>query len=160
MENVKKYRVELDAEKHPILCEEAEYLYFKELNSTENIVSLCNSIYHLEHAAEEHVVMLAVNLKGKALGLFEVSHGSVSHSFCNAREIYMRALLVGASAIFLIHNHPSGEPDFSESDQKCSRHLKNAGQIVGINLLDFIVIGDNSRYVSEAEIKRTDLYTV
>lgn len=151
MENVKKYRVELDAEKHPVLCEEAEYLYFKPMNETQNIVDLCDSIYHLSDAAEEYVIMIAVNTKGKVLGIFEISHGSVSQSMCGAREIYLRALIVGASAICLVHNHPSGDPMFSESDINCYRHVKKAGQIIGIALLDFIIIGDKGRYLSEME---------
>ena len=51
--------------------------------------------------------MIALNIKCKILGMFEISHGTACHSFCEPREIFMKALLCGASNIILAHNHLS-----------------------------------------------------
>ena len=119
MDIVKKYRLELDADKHPALCIEEEYKYPNRITNPKTAVKLCNTVYRWEYAAEEHLVMIAINAWGKVLGTFEVSHGTVMQSICNAREIYLRALLVGASGVILIHNHPSGNPEFSRDDMLC-----------------------------------------
>lgn len=146
METIKKYRLELDADKHPILCQEAEYLCAHQLNKPEKVVELCNSIYRLKNMAEEYVIMLATDVQGRILGVFEVSHGSANQSMCNAREIYIRAVAVGASGVFIVHNHPSGSPDPSEDDLKCAKKLKEAGYLIGISMIDFIIIGDGCSF--------------
>lgn len=146
METIKKYRLELDADKHPVLCKEAEYLYARSVNNPDEVVKLCNSIYRLQYLAEEYVVMMAINTQGKILGIFEISHGTVAQSMCNVREIFVRSLVVGASAIFVIHNHPSGNPNPSSDDLKCANKLKEAGNLMGIKLLDFIIVGNDDYY--------------
>lgn len=146
METIKKYRLELDAERHPVLCKEAEYLCARRLNNPDEVVALCNSIYRLQHMAEEYVIMLATDVQGRILGVFEVSHGSANQSMCNAREIYIRAVAVGASGVFIVHNHPSGYMNPSEDDLKCARKLKDAGTLLGIKLVDFLIIGNKDFY--------------
>lgn len=156
MNTIKKYRLELDAEKHPVLLIEEEYKYQDRVTTPEMAAKLCNLIYRLEYAAEEHLVMLALNAGGRVLGVFEISHGTVLQSICNAREIYLRALLVGASSIILVHNHPGGNLFFSKSDLLCSRKIKKAGELIGIVLQDFIIICENGSYLSESEMLETD----
>lgn len=154
METIKKYRLELDAERHPLLVIEAEYLYTKRLDNPEEAVQLCNSIYRLQYMAEEHVIMIAVDVKGRILGIFETSHGLISQSMCNTREIFVRALAVGASGIFVLHNHPSGDMGPSMEDLQCANRLKKAGFILGIKLIDFLIIGTDGFYSWMEELNR------
>lgn len=146
METIKKYRLELDAERHPVLVKEAEYLCARRLNNSDEVVALCNSVYRLQYMAEEYVIMIAADVQGRVLGIFEVSHGSVNQSMCNARELYERALVVGASGIIVVHNHPSGYVNPSKDDLVCAEKLKKAGNLMGIKLLDFIIIGNDDYY--------------
>ena len=69
--------------------------------------------------------------------------GTVDHAPLYTREVVKRALELGASAIILVHNHPSGDPTPSEGDIKITREVKEAVEKLGIVLHDHIVIGRN-----------------
>lgn len=110
------------------------------------MVSMMKDVYGLHRLAEEYVYMVAVNTKGKALGVFNISHGLVNVSLIGAREVYMRALLIGACSIFVCHNHPSGDPSPSKEDITVTEKLKKAGEMIGVMLLDHIIIADGGYY--------------
>lgn len=85
------------------------------------------------------------------MGIFELSHGTVNSSLITPREVYMKALLCGASTIVLAHNHPSGDPTPSELDINAMERIKDAGDILAIPLMDFIVCGDNCYYSAKEQ---------
>ncbi len=114
------------------------------------IAEIMRNIFNLDYAAEEYLYMIAVNTKCSPLGFFEVSHGTVNASLINPRELFIRALLTGATSIFLCHNHPSSDSTPSQEDIKVTRRIKEAGDLLGIKLLDHIIIG-NSEYFSFKE---------
>ena len=97
--------------------------------------------FRLDEKADEYVYMGAFNNRMKLLGMFEVSHGLCDASLLDARGVYMRALQIGASNIVVIHNHPSGIPLPSKDDFNVCRRIRDAGELLGIPLADFIVIG-------------------
>ncbi len=92
---------------------------------------------------------LAVMLDGKnrALGFHLVSVGTLTASLVHPREVFKAAILANAAAVILVHNHPSGDPTPSAEDRAITQRLKEAGDLLGIRLLDHVVIGDG-RYVS------------
>ncbi|NLL92969.1 MAG: DNA repair protein RadC [Clostridiales bacterium] len=104
----------------------------------------------LRHKDYENLMMLALNTKSALLGEFNISKGTVNSSIASPREIFVQALRVKAVNIILIHNHPSGDPTPSREDEIVTRRIKDAGDIVGISLIDHIIIGDNS-YISFRE---------
>lgn len=110
-------------------------------DSPEKVCTLAKNLGLLE-AAEEYVYTLALDNKNKATGLFEISHGTVNSSVISPREIYIRALLLGASSIILFHNHPSGDVTPSKDDILVTKRVKAAGELLGVELLDHIIIGD------------------
>ena len=59
------------------------------------------------------------------------------------REIYLRALQLGAVGIIIVHNHPSGDSSLSKEDEEVAEKVKNAGEILNVTLLDSIVTGKN-----------------
>jgi hypothetical protein len=79
-----------------------------------------------------------------------ISTGTVNTSIMPAREVFIQALKYEAVNIILIHNHPSGDPSPSAEDIRVSKRMKEAGNFVGITLMDHIIIGDN-RYISLKE---------
>ena len=79
-----------------------------------------------------------------------ISIGTVNASLVNPREIFMEALKYGASSIILLHNHPSGDETPSRNDILVTKRVAEAGEIMGIHLLDHIIIGDN-KYTSLKE---------
>jgi len=76
--------------------------------------------------------------------------GTRNGSLVHPREVFKPAILSNAAAVLLIHNHPAGDPEPSAEDKAITRRLKEAGEILGINVLDHLVVGDG-RYVSFAD---------
>lgn len=101
----------------------------------------------LRHLETEHLMLVMLNNKHMFLGDFELSKGTVNASMASPREAYINALKAGAVYIILIHNHPSGDPLPSREDILTTRRMKEAGNIIGISLIDHIIIGDN-KYIS------------
>lgn len=90
----------------------------------------------------EHCVLVALDGRHRLLAVTTASVGTVDHTFMAPREIYRDALAVGASALFVAHNHPSGDPTPSADDRHVTRRLAQAGATLGVELLDHLVVGD------------------
>ena len=90
-----------------------------------------------------------LNTRSKLIGESEISKGTINMSLVSPRELFVEALMKNAVYIILMHNHPSGDPSPSRADILVTRRVKEAGEILGIELLDHIIIGDNC-YVSLA----------
>lgn len=149
-----KYNTKLDSDFKNILVKEqaCNYSKEKELNAPEKIYQMVTDVYDLPSMAEEYLYMIAFNTKFKPIGIFEISHGTVDASLINSREIFIRALLCGASSIVLIHNHPSGNVYPSKDDIKMTKLVIDAGRIIGIPVNDHIIVAKN-KFFSFAEEK-------
>lgn len=111
--------------------------------------------YYMEemrHQKQENMKLLMLNSKSKLLGESDISKGTVNASLVSPRELFIEALECGAVSIIMIHNHPSGDPTPSKSDFLLTKRVKDAGDLIGIELLDHIIIGNNC-YNSFAENK-------
>ncbi len=99
-----------------------------------------------------HEVFKAVLLdaKHRIIRDVTVSEGSLTLSIVHPREVFNLAVRESAAAIIFLHNHPSGDPQPSPEDRTLTARLLAAGQILGIQVLDHLIIGDNS-YVSFAD---------
>ena len=95
----------------------------------------------LDGRDREHCLLVTLDSKHRLIELSTVSVGTVDHTFMSPREIYRDALLAGASAIFVAHNHPSGDPTPSADDRQVTRRLAQAGATLGVELLDHLVVG-------------------
>ena len=147
------YEARLSEDDRTMLVKEKGMNYDAEkLNSPESIVLMMRRLLHMEQMAEEHCYMIAMNSFCKVLGVFFISKGTVNVSLITPREIYIRALLSGAVQIILCHNHPSGNAMPSEQDIAITKKIKEAGEIININLADHIIIGSDS-YLSFKEAK-------
>ncbi len=89
----------------------------------------------------ERCVAALLDTKHRLLRTAVVSVGSIDHTFMAPREVYRDALLANASAIVLAHNHPSGDREPSRDDEVLTGRLARAGEIVGVDLLDHLVVG-------------------
>ncbi|MTV27293.1 hypothetical protein FTX61_18010 [Nitriliruptoraceae bacterium ZYF776] len=104
---------------------------------------------HLAGADRERCVAALLDTKHRLLEVATVSVGSLDHTFMAPREVYRDALLANAAALVLAHNHPSGDPEPSRDDELLTRRLARAGELVGVDLLDHLVVG-GPRWVSLA----------
>lgn len=124
----------------------------EEYTSPTMVAKLMRDIFNLHEQADEFVYMLAFNIKMRLLGVFEISHGTGNASLLDARGVFMRALQIGANQIMLVHNHPSGKPVPSQEDLLMNERIRNAGNLLGIPLIDHVIIGGEN-YLSFSEEK-------
>ena len=144
--NIHSYSMQLDGERLPLLVREKSFYRIDRRVRYDRPVlfrDLAKDI-GLHRMAEEYVYCICVDTKMRVIGLFEVTHGTVNVSFASPREIFQKALMLGAVHIILMHNHPSGDPTPSGLDIEDTNRVKNAGDIIGISLLDHVIIGDDS----------------
>lgn len=128
------------------------YLAHDSMNSAQKIADLMTDLYELDKQAVEYVYMVALNSKCKVLGVYMVSKGTVNATILAPREIYMTALMLGAVNIVVVHNHPSGDSTPSNDDFISTKRIKDAGNLIGIKLMDHVIIGCNRFYsMKEAE---------
>ena len=92
----------------------------------------------IEH--KETVKMLLLNRANKVLGITTISEGGISGSLMDVRMIYQFAIKGNACGIIIAHNHPSGNSNPSESDLKITQKIKEAGNLLDIQLLDHIIL--------------------
>ncbi|AIQ37200.1 DNA repair protein RadC [Paenibacillus sp. FSL R5-0345] len=105
----------------------------------------------LAYLQKEHFVCLFLNTKNHIIGQPEtISIGSLSSAIVHPREVFRAAIKRSSAALICAHNHPSGDPTPSSEDISLTSRLIQAGEIVGIDVLDHLIIGD-SRYVSLKE---------
>ena len=90
----------------------------------------------------ERCVALLLDTRHRLLEAVTVSVGSIDHTFMSPREVYRDALRGNAAAVVLGHNHPSGDATPSRDDEAVTRRLAAAGDMIGIELLDHLVVGD------------------
>jgi DNA repair protein RadC len=92
---------------------------------------------------QEHFVALYLNVKNQILHKQTIFVGSLNASIVHPREIFRVAIRRSAAAIIVAHNHPSGNPSPSPEDIDVTKRLIEAGQILGVDLLDHLIIGDH-----------------
>jgi DNA repair protein RadC len=90
-----------------------------------------------------------LNSQNEIVEFKDIAQGTVDSSYIYPREVIEGAIKCNAVSLVIVHNHPSGNPDPSESDKELTRDLVYAGSVMKISILDHIIIGDN-RYFSFA----------
>ena len=90
----------------------------------------------------EQVLALHFDTKHKLIGIHIVSVGTLDASLVHPRDVYKAACLSNASGLILAHNHPSGDPTPSGEDRALSDRLRQAGELLGVTLLDFVIVTD------------------
>lgn len=99
----------------------------------------------------EHCIVICLDNKHRPASVHTVSIGSLTSSVVHPREVFKPAILSSAAAVVLAHNHPSGDPLPSAEDRTITTRLVDAGQVLGIAVIDHVIIGDNDTFYSFAE---------
>jgi len=104
----------------------------------------------LPQLEREVFYVLLLDGKNRVQGEVRVSEGSLTAALVHPREVFAPAIRAAAAALVLVHNHPSGDPTPSAEDLAITQRLRQAGELVGIRVLDHVVIG-RGRWASMAE---------
>jgi DNA repair protein RadC len=97
-------------------------------------------VAHLREKRQEHFVCIALNGAGEVLGNRIITVGLLNHSLVHPREVFADAITDRAASVICVHNHPSGSLEPSSQDIAITTQLKEAGSILGIQLIDHIIV--------------------
>jgi len=115
----------------------------KLLQDPKVVWEICKSLLAAEDyidRAKEHFWVFHLDVRSKIKLLELVSLGILNASLVHPREVFRRAVIEGVSSIIIAHNHPSNCPDPSGDDISVTKRLKNAGDILGIEVVDHVVV--------------------
>jgi DNA repair protein RadC len=106
---------------------------------------------------KEAFIVLVLNTRRRILGHNLVSLGSLDTCFVHAREVFRPVIVAAGCAIILMHNHPSGDPTPSETDIKVTRDLIRAGQLLKIEVVDHVIVGQPRENVVKPYVSLREL---
>jgi DNA repair protein RadC len=118
------------------------------LRTPKDIFTTCEDLCHL---AQEAFQVLCLNAKNQLINRHLVTLGILNASLVHPREVMRPAIIDGAAAIVLVHNHPSGDPTPSAEDISITRQLIETAKIIDIKLLDHVIIGRPSDTTDSSE---------
>lgn len=126
------------------------------IDTSENAVSLIRDLFNPDEMAEERMWIAAVDTKLRPKAVFELSHGGYDTTPTPSPNIFVRVLLSGCQRFILLHNHPSGDVTPSNLDLDFDTRIKEGCNILGLELLDNIILGEDGFYytIGGEEIKR------
>ncbi len=122
------------------------------VKTPEDVNSLLKA--RLRWKKKEYFLALLLDTRNQLIKVSEIAIGSLDTSIVHPREVFKEAISASAAAVIFVHNHPSGDPEASEDDIKLTKRLAEAGELVGIEVLDHIIIGDK-KFLS---LKREGLF--
>ena len=104
----------------------------------------------MRYLCKEYFKIAILDTKNQILAIENISIGTLNASIVHPRDVFKIAIKRNANSIILVHNHPSGDPNPSNEDISITNRLIDAGNLIGIKVLDHIIIGDN-KYISFKE---------
>jgi len=110
------------------------------LKSPDDVAAVVRS--RLKGKKKEHFLVLCMDTRNRLIHCRQVSVGSLDTSVVHPREVFKEAVSASAASVIFAHNHPSGDPEPSKEDLELTRRLVKAGEIVGIEVLDHIIVCD------------------
>jgi DNA repair protein RadC len=119
------------------------------VKSPEDVVKTARNL--LKGKKKEHFVVICLDTRNHLIKTSTVSIGSLDCSIVHPREVFKDAISSSAASVIFIHNHPSGDPTPSEDDIKMTKRLIEAGEIIGIEVLDHIIICDSEHLSMKAK---------
>ena len=120
----------------------------KSLRVSGDAVRQFQALQRLGHVPSDREAFCALllNARHRPIGFHVISIGSLNDATVHPREVMRMAVIIGAAAIVLAHNHPSGDPSPSDQDRRVTERMGEVGQLLGISMLDHVVIGAERHY--------------
>jgi DNA repair protein RadC len=112
------------------------------LKSPEDVIAVVRS--QLKGKKKEHFLILCLDTRNRLIKRRPVSIGSLDTSIVHPREVFKEAISSSAASVIFVHNHPSGDPEPSKEDVELTKRLSKAGEIIGIDVLDHIIVCDRN----------------
>ncbi len=110
------------------------------ISKPQDVVEILSS--EMRYLDKEYFKAIILNIKNEVIKIVNISIGSLSSSIVHPRELYKEVIKANGASVIVVHNHPSGDPTPSEEDVNISKRLFRAGEILGIELLDHIILAE------------------
>jgi len=133
--------------------ETAEHYRTYIINSTFDAVLFADQVlrgYFSDKKDAEELLVISLDTKHRPIRIVRATRGTLNASLIHPREVFRPAIHDAAASILLAHNHPSGDSIPSREDKQVTKRLMQAGEIVGIQVLDHIVVGDRCVSILES----------
>ncbi|MCX6762024.1 MAG: DNA repair protein RadC [Candidatus Moranbacteria bacterium] len=134
---------------------------FNKQNSLDNLIlsaqDAINLVLDLKDKKQEHLICLYLNARNALIKKETISIGTLDKSIIHPREIFAPGLEMHAAGVILIHNHPSGDPKPSEQDKQVAKRIIEAGQLMGVNVIDFLIVAKNGVHSILGDLKNVEL---
>ena len=125
------------------LVRENEAIYNSAISSAKDIVDWWKK---LEDSDTEKFITICLDGGNRIICFDMVTNGTVGRAHIHIREVFKSAILTGAVSIIVVHNHPSGKCKPSSADTLLTKNIQEAGELLGVSVLDHIIIGVNEYY--------------
>ena len=125
----------------------------QKVTSADVVESILRPILQAEHEVDrekEHFWVIGLNTKNRVKYIDLVSLGTLNATLTSSREVFRLAIMNAVDRLIVAHNHPSNETEPSQEDLRITKTLVEAGKIIGINVLDHVIIGNDSGYYTMA----------
>lgn len=127
-----------------VVKEETDIYYDgRKCTSPNEVEDILLKFYEQEDEGVEKFSVIALDSKNKIIGIQIISVGSVNETLVHPREVFKFAISSNANSIFISHNHPSGDTHPSPQDISMTKRIVEAGNILGIKVLDHFIVGEN-----------------
>src|SRR3989338_7263951 len=134
---------------------------FDKQNSLDNLIlsaqDAINLVSDLRDKKQEHLICIYLNARNALLKKEVISVGTLDKSIFHPREVFAPGLEMRAAGVILVHNHPSGDPNPSQQDKEVAKRTVEAGKLMGINIIDFLIIAKNGSHSLLGDIKNIQL---
>lgn len=140
MKTIKK--IEIRSQR--IKVSENQSIYSRELSSPELVVQIAQQI--TKGMDQELFLVFLLDVRNKILGYVECARGAIDSCTVDPRIVFRAAVVVGASNVILIHNHPSGSVQPSTDDDNITKRLVKCGTMLGVEILDHVVVSDQGHF--------------
>lgn len=134
---------------------------FDKQNSLDNLIlsaqDAISIVSDLKDKKQEHLICIYLNARNALIKKETISIGTLDRSIIHPREIFAPGLEMHAAGVVLVHNHPSGDPKPSEQDKQVAKRIIEAGQLMGVNVVDFLIIAKNGVHSTLGDLKNTKL---
>lgn len=133
-----------------MIVKEKSILYeARQINTPELAAGLAKNLY--ENADREILIICSLDVKSNPMALEIAAIGTINMCIVSPREVFKHAIITNAANIIVFHNHLSGDCNPSKEDERVTNRLIEAGELLGITVLDHIIIGDGNDYYSMCE---------
>jgi DNA (cytosine-5)-methyltransferase 1 len=134
---------------------------FDKQNSLDNLILSAQDavalVLDLKDKKQEHLICLYLNARNALVKKETISIGTLDKSIIHPREIFAPGLEMHAAGVILVHNHPSGDSSPSEQDKQVAKRIIEAGQLMGVNVIDFLIVAKNGVHSILGDLKNTEL---